>query len=549
MSRPARPARTPRPNARPESRPNGLSIVPTHALRALGSNQEISAPPSSLGRWLQHARDALRPLTTKAAGKCGFMVREPARPRGRGTSRDEVSIVLEAEQGGTSGRRVARVRGVATCKSSWGCPVCGQAKRLDIARRLASAYARWCSRGGGCLILTLTIRHGARDDLALLNGILNAAWAGFTASAPWQRIRARAGIDGVVRLVDVTHGHRAGWHPHVHALLWIGRDRVDIAGERERRALRRKLLKRWQLCVARAALEQNVPADRASAYVPGARGVSLEVAQSGSYGVKLALRATMLARDPREQPSGRTMWDIIAGAVAGVARDEALWSEYTQAMTRTHVAPGLAHLEQRIGQLELEDKRRRRGRTPRGAGSASRNTSVGSSAGAAVMRDARITVAVIPRAIFIELQITRGAVPRLLTAAEDGGLRALAASAAQDLWHRHPGDPSPPTFTEVEILMRLFDPAARDRRRKVHCVLESPDGPHGRRTLIEIHRCGHRKTGNLSIRCAGCDAWFLSTAARWRAGQRYHSRRCFQAARRRAARADARPTISRSRAA
>jgi hypothetical protein len=41
-------------------------------------------------------------------------------------------------------------------------------------------------------------------------------WAAVLKGGPWRRICAQFGIEGQVRVVEVTWGDTFGWHPHLH---------------------------------------------------------------------------------------------------------------------------------------------------------------------------------------------------------------------------------------------------------------------------------------------------------------------------------------------
>lgn len=114
----------------------------------------------------------------------------------------------------------AHYSGLERCASIWACPVCSAVIRAGRAEEIADAVGRWEAAGGHVVMATLTVRHRAGDGLAeALDGVLRA-WQQTISSSPWLRAKERYRIAGYVRSVEVTHGAN-GWHPHVHALLFI----------------------------------------------------------------------------------------------------------------------------------------------------------------------------------------------------------------------------------------------------------------------------------------------------------------------------------------
>lgn len=116
----------------------------------------------------------------------------------------------------------AHFSGTERCASIWACPVCSAVIRGNRADDIQEAARIWQEeRKGTILFLTLTLRHQSSDALAdTLDAVLKG-WKGLISGAPWLRQRARLGISGYVRSVEVTWGEENGWHPHAHALLFL----------------------------------------------------------------------------------------------------------------------------------------------------------------------------------------------------------------------------------------------------------------------------------------------------------------------------------------
>lgn len=114
----------------------------------------------------------------------------------------------------------AHFSGIQRCASIWACPVCSPVIRAGRSVEIAKAVEKHRENGGKFLFLTLTLRHSMEDSLELtLNAVLKA-WTKTITGAPWKRQKERIGLAGYVRAVEVTRG-KNGWHPHVHALIFL----------------------------------------------------------------------------------------------------------------------------------------------------------------------------------------------------------------------------------------------------------------------------------------------------------------------------------------
>lgn len=136
------------------------------------------------------------------------------------------------------------------CGSVWSCPVCSAKIRHERAQELEHALGRWMELypAGSALLLTLTIPHDRGEALDGLMDTIRHAWTRLTSGGAWTRDKASYGVQHYVRAWDSTHGGN-GWHPHLHALLFL--DREPAEGELEQ--LESRLHGRW----ARACTERG----------------------------------------------------------------------------------------------------------------------------------------------------------------------------------------------------------------------------------------------------------------------------------------------------
>ena len=168
---------------------------------------QAPAAERPLRRALYRLRNRLRPLQRFRIAMCGF-----------GVVSERVSVVVDGEGRG-------RLCGLATCGSVHECPGCRGAictKRAAEVRRVVESHG-----AARCVMVTLTLRHGAGDDLRKLRTDLSRAHAALCRGEPWKRFQARMGIVGSIRALEVTHGEN-GWHPHLH-ILWLLDDRPQAS--------------------------------------------------------------------------------------------------------------------------------------------------------------------------------------------------------------------------------------------------------------------------------------------------------------------------------
>jgi hypothetical protein len=121
------------------------------------------------------------------------------------------------------------------------------AERRAEEIRLALAALR--EAGGSAAFATFTVSHGRGDSLErVLEGFLEA-FRYLSSKPSYKRLRARYGVVGYVRVLEVTHG-RNGWHPHSHVLFCFER----VLSDGEVRAFADALYPLWESACARQGL-------------------------------------------------------------------------------------------------------------------------------------------------------------------------------------------------------------------------------------------------------------------------------------------------------
>ena len=110
--------------------------------------------------------------------------------------------------------------GVTRCGSCWSC-LGGCRRRIAgrWAHRLADLLHAVDTAGHGATLATFTVRHHAGQTLAWLLDQLAGSWAQLLRNRPGRRVLERFGVQGQVRVIEITHGDACGWHPHYHVLF------------------------------------------------------------------------------------------------------------------------------------------------------------------------------------------------------------------------------------------------------------------------------------------------------------------------------------------
>jgi hypothetical protein len=148
----------------------------------------------------------------------------------------------------------AVVLGLMRCGRIWLCPVCSATIRHGRAQEITRGVVSWLQQGGQAYLVTFTARHAHSDQLADLMDAIQGTRAGASKGirrrpGAYQRmitggtwagrpergvdgIRDRVGYLGMIRATEVTVGQINGWHPHLHAIVFIGGRTVGQRSEK-----------------------------------------------------------------------------------------------------------------------------------------------------------------------------------------------------------------------------------------------------------------------------------------------------------------------------
>jgi hypothetical protein len=248
--------------------------------------------------------DGLRPISRKSTRKCRKV---------------RISPTVQIQKAPDGGVLLA---GVHTCGGVRDCPVCAAKIYATRGAEVSSSLRLWRvghkgRKPGYCYMLTVTLKHKGKNGrkLCAMRKGLADAWRYFNQGRSASQLKQSMGLVFYVRGLEVTHGKKHGWHPHLHNVLFTSR-KLDELHERE-------IQERWQDCVRRAL---------GSEYVPTlAHGAKLSSEFSDEYLTKLGLE--IAAIDSKEGRKGnRSPWAIAGDAVAGDEESKLLWQEYCREM-------------------------------------------------------------------------------------------------------------------------------------------------------------------------------------------------------------------------
>ncbi|WP_438471397.1 protein rep [Streptomyces asiaticus] len=253
--------------------------------------------------------------------------------------------------------------GLFRCGSVWACPECAPIVRADRAGLLETWAAAWMREGHGLAMATLTSRHGQHARLGPQLERTAGAWRRMLQSRWWRKFRAKHGLVGATRALEMTHSWANSWHTHIHAVLWTEEPvSADIA-----RAMEEELFTRWRAECAHAKLgrptkEHGVRVD------PAARGEE-GAADLARYLVKVqdkdddqapahALGNELLRGDMKTgRRAGRAPFEILRRAVAGDAAELELWHEYEHATKGHRMLTWAGDIKARLAELVEAEER------------------------------------------------------------------------------------------------------------------------------------------------------------------------------------------------
>lgn len=230
------------------------------------------------------------------------------------------------------------------------CPVCAPAIRRVRAAELDAAGSAWESvqlptvdpetgqtrpgKARGLVMVTLTMRHYARQSLALLVQRQGEAWKrsfGQNALRTTKAIRKGLGVVGYVRAWETTHGAN-GWHVHFHVAVFL-EERPDA---HRVRVMERLIYRAWADSLEKVGAYRPTAAHAVRVDAPGVgeAGHLARYLMKSPDGKAWTAAQEMVRADAKTGRRGhRAPFEIARSAVAGDQADVELWREYEEQAT------------------------------------------------------------------------------------------------------------------------------------------------------------------------------------------------------------------------
>jgi hypothetical protein len=253
---------------------------------------------------------------------------------------------------------VAGFGGLQTCGSIWACPLCSPTIRQTRAAELEAAAVAWVEAEHSMAMATFTVRHYKRQRLADQWAAISQAWTAMLQGRWKKEFYERWGIRGLTIAREVTVGDAAGWHTHLHVLVWFedpieqepGEDGGEAPDAERARRIEDELYARWHRMTTKRGLgsptrEHGVKVDPVRRGKDGAADIAKYIAKiqdkddGREWGVGHEMTRSDLKQAGRDRtervPLGgrhRTPFQVLRDFLAtGDADDLALWHEYEQA--------------------------------------------------------------------------------------------------------------------------------------------------------------------------------------------------------------------------
>jgi hypothetical protein len=230
------------------------------------------------------------------------------------------SVMYSAEEGR------AYFRHLITCNRVWECPVCAakitNKRREEIAAAMAAARAK----GWHPVMLTFTASHDRFTPRAGLLGALLEAYRAFTSGKGFQEMKEEYPWMGAIKALEVTHGIKNGWHPHLHVIVLL---KVKMTSQLTQ-GFERVVAERWQTVTKakglHASAEYGVKATMAGAEI------SDYVAKMGCEGNywDVADEVTKAHLKKSRRGDGRTPFMLLAEYRDGDSYAGRLFQEYAE---------------------------------------------------------------------------------------------------------------------------------------------------------------------------------------------------------------------------
>ena len=266
---------------------------------------------------------------------------------GRHSVDDDGAVGIKVTPG-ADGSNVSGLRGLSTCGSVWGCPVCSAKIAAHRAQDLAQAVEHYTAQGKSVFMITLTMRHHRGQSLDECWQALSDGWNAVNSGKRWQADKKYWDISGYNRVTEVTHGETNGWHVHAHVVLFFDRE----IGLESVRHIARGMYGRWEKALRRkgfdAVEEHALDVRKADEWVsdylakttyaedPQLQAAAEAYAEARTASAKKLAAEAALGVFKDAKRGNRTPFKILHSIIAGqqfgmdTSRDEQIWREWEQ---------------------------------------------------------------------------------------------------------------------------------------------------------------------------------------------------------------------------
>jgi hypothetical protein len=196
-------------------------------------------------------------------------------------------------------------------------------------------------------MVTLTFRHTRFDDLRDLLTRQRDALAWMRAHRDYKSMCDTFGLDGRIRALEVTHGEKNGWHPHVHELVFADRP----LSRDSQRQIQNRIFRIWHEACRRSGL--GVPNRVAGVDVQGADALNAYLTKHG--GSWDCTREMVSAQSKSGRKGSRSPWQLLEDA-KDCPRASALWREFASAFFGSQQLVWSRGLKKRFGVQERSDE-------------------------------------------------------------------------------------------------------------------------------------------------------------------------------------------------
>lgn len=233
----------------------------------------------------------------------------------------------------------ASFHGLNSCGNVWTCPVC--AAKITTKRRndLQKALIHW---PGSVAMVTVTLQHDRKDKLIDLLNSLRDSWQAVKTGGHWTRTKKQYGIMAEITALEVTWGSVAGWHPHMHIILFFYDNLQDD-----------------MLCKLKNDLTSRYKAqlDKRGGYATADNGIKVSIGNEkvGNYVAKFGLAAEMTDSESKNR-GGLKPFDLLTLAAKGNKQAIALFHEYAKATHGRRQLVFSANARKLFNYLDREDE-------------------------------------------------------------------------------------------------------------------------------------------------------------------------------------------------